>query len=100
RRGLDICDAYQLPGRRIWAYELDWPGHNVSRAGYLFFGSPNERSTAQTPRSCYLYFIAHFAPTAFEDGRCDDEVFFRLARPTPDALDLVKRYAASTELAL
>lgn len=99
-RVLDITSTTHVPGMRIWAYELEWPGHNVTRPGYLFFGSPNERSTAQPPRSFYLYFLAHFSPTPYEDARREDEVFLRLARPAPEAMDSLKRYAAATELSL
>lgn len=99
-RALDITNTVHVPGMRIWAYELDWPRHNVTRPGYLFFGSPNERSTAQPPRTFYVYFLAYFSPTSFEDARRDDEVFFRLARASPEAIEMVTRYAAATELSL
>lgn len=97
-RVLDITSSAHVPGMRIWAYEVEWPRHKVTRPGYLFFGSPNERSTAQPPRTFYLYFLAHFAPKPFEDARREDEVFFRLARPTPDVSERMKRYAAAVEL--
>ena len=35
-----------VPGYRIWEHEIEWQSHKVSRRGYLFFGAPNERSTA------------------------------------------------------
>jgi hypothetical protein len=97
-RVLDTTATTHVPGMLIWPYEVEWPGHRVTRPGYLFFGSPNERSTAQPPRSFYIYFLAHFAPTPFEDARRDDEVFFRLVRPSPDVSQWLKRYAAATEL--
>jgi hypothetical protein len=97
-RILETADTTHVSGMQIWSYQLVWPGHNVTRPGYLFFGSPNERSTAQPPRSFYVYFLAHFAPTAFDDAQRDDEVFFRLARPAPEVLDRLKQYAAATEL--
>lgn len=100
-RILDVNpSSAHVPGMKIWAHELVWPGHNVTRPGYLFFGSPNERSTAQPPRTFYIYFLAHFAPKLFEDARRDDEVFFRLSRPSADVVTRLKRYAAATELTL
>jgi len=99
-RLLDVTGSSHVPGMRIWRYQLPWPGHGVTRPGYLFFGSPNERSTAQPPRTFYIYCLAHFAPTPFEDARRDDEVFFRLARPGEEAIDAIKRYAAANELSL
>lgn len=98
-RVLDVTATPHVPGMRIWRYQVPWPDHGVTRPGYLFFGSPNERSTAQPPRTFYIYFLAHFAPTPFEDARKDDEIFFRLARPTVDVTDAVKCYAAANELA-
>jgi Family of unknown function (DUF6079) len=98
-RVLDVTTSPHVPGMQIWRYQLPWPGHGVTRPGYLFFGSPNERSTAQPPRTFYCYFLAHFAPTPFEDARRDDEVFFRLARPSSEVVSWIKRYAAANELA-
>jgi hypothetical protein len=97
-RVLEMTGSTHVPGMRIWAYEVEWSGHRVKRPGYLFFGSPNERSTAKPPRTFYIYFLAQFAPTPFEDARRDDEVFFRLARPAPEVIDRLKKYAAATEL--
>lgn len=34
----------------IWAYEIPWPPKWVTRPGYLYFGLPNQRSTAQPER--------------------------------------------------
>lgn len=98
-RVLEMASTTHVPGMRIWQHEVEWAGHNVTRPGYLFFGSPNERSTAQPPRTFYIYFLAHFAPTAFEDAKRDDEVILRLARPDEDFAQRVKRYAAAVELA-
>jgi hypothetical protein len=36
-----------VTGYRIWEYEVEWRERRVTRSGYLFFGAPNERSTAQ-----------------------------------------------------
>ena len=37
-------------GYKIWEHELEWRERRASRLGYLFFGAPNERSTAVPPR--------------------------------------------------
>lgn len=67
-----------VTGYRIWQHELEWQDHKSARQGYLFFGSPNERSTAVPPRDFYLYFIQPFDPPPFKDEKKADEVFFRL----------------------
>ena len=99
RRVLEMSDTTHVSGMKIWSYELEWPGHQVTRPGYVFFGSPNERSTAKPPRTFYLYFLAYFAPSAYEDAHRDDEVFFRLERPDEAAVTHLKRYAGAKELA-
>ena len=67
-----------VSGYRIWEHELIWRERKAGRPGYLFFGAPNERSTAQPPRDFYVYFIQPFDPPAFKDEKRDDEVFFIL----------------------
>ena len=43
-----------------------WLDRKASRQGYLFFGPPNERSTAVPPRDFYLYFVQPFRRTALQ----------------------------------
>ena len=81
----------------IWEYQLRWAAKRVTRRGYLFFGAPNERSTAKPPRDFYLYFLQPFDAPAFDDQEKADEVFFRL---TPDDAfkSALKRYAGAVVL--
>ena len=90
-----------VSGYRIWEHELEWREHRAGRSGYLFFGAPNERSTAQPPRDFYLYFLQPYEPPYFKDERKADEVFFRL-KPGDDASfhSAVKLYAGAREMAL
>ena len=71
----------------IWEYQIRWAAKRVTRRGYLFFGAPNERSTAKPPRDFYLYFLQPFdAARTSTDEEKPDEVFFRLtARTTPSS---------------
>jgi len=46
-----------VTGFQIWQYQIEWQARRVERIGYLFFGAPNDRPTAQPPRDFYLYFI-------------------------------------------
>ena len=59
------------------------------RGGYLFFGAPTERSTAQPPRDFYLYFLQPFDPPYFKDEKKADEVFF--SRLRAECLQVVSR---------
>jgi hypothetical protein len=63
--------------------------------GYLFFGAPNDRPTAQPERDFYVYFIQPFSKRKFTDNSLSDEVFFRLT-----ADDDMKRHLSSYASAL
>ncbi|PKL79310.1 MAG: ATPase [Candidatus Melainabacteria bacterium HGW-Melainabacteria-1] len=85
-------------GFKIWQHELEWLSHKASRLGYLFFGAPNERSTAQPPRDFYLYFLQPFNPPSYRNEKKSDEVFFVLSRPDEKFEPLLRNYAAALDL--
>ena len=78
KRVMECQDATYVTGYKIWQHELTWQEHRAARTGYLFFGAPNERSTAVPQRDFYLYFIQPNDPPRFRDDKQSDEVFFRL----------------------
>lgn len=85
---------------RIWEYDkIQWFAHKTFRRGYLFFGAPNERSTAQPPRDYYIYFLHPFAKVQFQDEAKMDEVFFRLEGADDELKKELGLYAAAMELA-
>ena len=92
-------EATYVTGHQIWQYQVEWQDRRVERDGYLFFGAPNDRPTAQPERDFYIYFIQPFEPPRFRDDHKPDEVFFRLKRLD----DAIKRhlsfYAAAQDLA-
>ncbi|MBL8619839.1 MAG: hypothetical protein JNK64_01015 [Myxococcales bacterium] len=87
-----------VSGYRIWEHELEWRERKAGRSGYLFFGAPNERSTAQPPRDFYIYFIQPFEAPFFKDDRKPDEVFFRLTHRAEEFTRALKLYAGAREL--
>jgi hypothetical protein len=87
-----------VSGYRIWEHELEWRERKAGRSGYLFFGAPNERSTAQPPRDFYIYFIQPFEAPYFKDERKPDEVFFRLKHRDEEFDRALKLYAGAREL--
>ncbi len=89
-----------VSGRRIWQYEVPWPERRVTRPGYLFFGTPNERSTAQPPRDFYLYFLQPFETPPFEDECRPDEIFFRLEEWDEIFEQALRTYAGAREMGL
>lgn len=88
-----------VTGYRIWQHELEWRERKAPRLGYLFFGAPNERSTAVPPRDFYLFFIQPLRPPQFKDERKPDEILFRLNTSDDAWSRFLRLYAAATELA-
>ncbi|TVR57519.1 MAG: ATP-binding protein, partial [Candidatus Competibacteraceae bacterium] len=119
KRVMECQDATYVTGYKIWQHELVWQEHKAARSGYLFFGAPNERSTAVPQRDFYLYFIQPNDPPRFKDDKVNDEVFFRLdlkkvrsaecgvreesaprtSDPAQDFMHSLKSYAAALDLA-
>lgn len=93
-----VTNTY-VRGYKIWEHEVEWPDRNVARPGYLFFGAPNQRSTAQPPRDFYLYFLQPFDPPRFQDEKRPDEVFFRLTDVNEDFTQDLRLYAGAREMA-
>ncbi len=99
KRVLECAESTYVPGYNIWQHEVEWRERKVTRPGYLFFGAPNQRSTAQPPREFYLYLLQPYAPPPFSDEQKADEVFFRLARPDEEFETALKLYAGAREMA-
>ena len=100
KRAMECQDSTYVTGYKIWQHELMWLEHNVARTGYLFFGAPNERSTAVPQRDFYLYFIQPHDPPRFKDEKLEDEVFFRLKKTDEIFQSALQRYAAALDLAM
>lgn len=92
-------ESTYVTGHQIWQYQIEWQEHRVDRIGYLFFGAPNDRPTAQPERDFYVYFIQPFEPPRFRDESKADEVFLRL-KGLDDAIKKhLSFYAAAQDLA-
>ncbi len=96
---MECSDDLRYPGFQIWQYQIEWQERRVERLGYLFFGAPNDRPTAQPERDFYIYFIQPFDRPRFTDSQKSDEVFFRLKAPDDDYKRHLSQYAASLDLA-
>ena len=99
RQVMECSDETYVTGFNIWEHELTWLQRKAARNGYLFFGAPNERSTAVPPRDFYLYFVQPFEPPRFKDQEKADEVFFHLAGMDDDFRQTLRAYAAALDLA-
>ena len=99
KRVMECNDVTHATGYKIWQHELIWQERKVARSGYLFFGAPNERSTAVPQRDFYLYFIQPTDPPRFKDDKLSDEVFFRVKATDEEFHASLNCYAASLDLA-
>ena len=99
RRVMECTDETYVTGYRIWEHEVEWRERKAARRGYLFFGAPNERSTAVPPRDFYIYFVQPHEPPRFQDEKKSDEVFFHLSGTDDRFRDTLRSYAAALDLA-
>jgi len=99
RQALNLSDTTYITGHRIWFYELPWDEHKVTRPGYLFFGVPDERSTAQPPRDFYVYVLPPFLDREWHDEERPDEVIFQLMGLDQNFENLVCMYAGARAMA-
>ena len=99
KRVMECTDQTYVTGYKIWQHELEWLERKAARQGYLFFGAPNERSTAVPPRDFYIYFIQPFDPPHFKDERKSDELFLRLSNTDDEFRTALMNYAAALDLA-
>lgn len=99
RRVMECTDQTYVTGYKIWQHEIEWIERKASRQGYLFFGAPNERSTAVPPRDFYIYFIQPFDPPRFKDEMRADELFLYLNHRDEEFDTKLRAYAAALDLA-
>ncbi|MBF0525668.1 MAG: ATP-binding protein [Deltaproteobacteria bacterium] len=99
RRVMECTDHTYVTGYKIWQHELEWLERKVARQGYLFFGAPNERSTAVPQRDFYLYFIQPFGAPYYKDEKKPDELFLHLTSKDDEFRTALQSYAAALDLA-
>lgn len=99
KRVMECQDTTYVTGYKIWQHEIVWQERKAARSGYLFFGAPNERSTAVPQRDFYLYFIQPNDPPRFKDEKLADEVFFKLKGTDEEFTSSLRSYAAALDLA-
>lgn len=95
---ITLDDNTYVTGYKIWRHDLPWEAHRVTRQGYLFFGAPNERSTAQPERDFYIYMLRPYMKTTFKDEQKSDELFFEFKHMDERFNQLLMLYAAAHDL--
>jgi hypothetical protein len=98
KRAIECSDQTYVTNYRIWEHEVEWIERKAARSGYLFFGAPNERSTAVPPRDFYLFFIQPNDPPPYTDEKRADEVFFHLTGADDAFRTSLRNYSAAMEL--
>lgn len=96
---LECSDLPQTEFRNLWGNEIEWQERKTGRMGWLFFGTPRERSTAYPPRDFYLYFIQPFETPKINDDKLPDEVQFFLTGHDQEFKKYLEHYAAAQDLA-
>jgi hypothetical protein len=99
KRVMECTDQTYVTEYKIWQHEIEWLERKAARQGYLFFGAPNERSTAVPSRDFYVYFIQPFDPPRFKDEKRSDELFLRLTNTDEEFRTALQNYAAALDLA-
>jgi len=100
KQAMECSDETYVSGYQIWEHEVEWTDRRAMRQGYLFFGAPNERSTAVPQRDFYLYFLQPYDPPQHKDEKKEDEVLFRLTGADDAFRQTLKVYAAAVDLSL
>ncbi len=95
---LEIKESSYVPGFRIYESELPWPGHGVTRRGYIFLGGSNERSTAHPERDFYIHFRGIYGNGHAELDPKVDEVYFELRKDESAFLEMLKFSAGAAEM--
>ncbi|WP_338472805.1 DUF6079 family protein [Niallia sp. XMNu-256] len=98
KQATEVADNTYVSGYKIWLHEIPWFDRRVKRRGYLFFGAPNERSTAQPERDFYIYMLQPFEEPKFKDEQKEDEIFFRLIKKDDDLIHLLRLYGGACEM--
>lgn len=88
-----------VPGFNIYEHTLNWESRNIFRNGYMFFGTPDDRPTAQPPRDYYIFFIPPYEDEYKNKSTKEDEVFFYFKRHE-EFDNTLKLYAAASEMRL
>jgi len=95
---LECSDLPQSEYPNLWGFEAQWLERKAYRDGWLFFGTPNERSTAYPPKDFYLYFVQPFDTPKFKDEKQQDEVLLHLKHYDDQFVTVLKRFAAASAL--
>lgn len=90
-------DTYRT-GFRIWEHTIEWKSHKTYRNGYIFFGSPNEKSTTHPRQHFYMYFMPIFDESKKKRNHEEDEIYFIMDGLSEEFKNAVTLYGAALAL--
>lgn len=94
----EVLPIKEEPYRRnfhIWTHQIEWQSHKCERAGYIFMGNPNDRSTTQPQQHFYIYFMPIFDPNAKSHQAEVDSVYFLMDRLNEEFKQKVTFYGSA-----
>lgn len=94
-KAMEFDRAVRVNGFDIWEYEIMWESKNIEREGYLFFGGPDDRPTAQPPRDFYIYFMPPYGKVREYNFDREDEVFILLDNTNEEIKELISLYGGA-----
>lgn len=83
---------------KIYRHRIDWKSHKTMLDGYIFFGNPNERSTAQPELQFYIYFMPLFNKAKMAHGDEPDSIYIHVENYSQEFKELLELYASAEEL--
>ncbi|NPD45114.1 DUF6079 family protein [Lentimicrobium sp. S6] len=98
QNNLPLLDKTYRPGFQIWAHDIEWETHKTYRAGYIFFGNPNQKSTTQPRQHFYMYFMPVFDESKKNRNHEEDEIYFIMDGLSREFKDAVSLYGAALAL--
>lgn len=90
-------DPYRT-GFRIYAHELEWQSHRITRSGYIFMGHPNEKSTTHPKQLFYMIFMPIFQADKKQRNEESDEVYFVMDKLSDEFKVIVVKMGAAVSL--
>lgn len=92
---LALRDAYR-PTFKIYRHRIEWAAHRSMVEGYIFMGTPRERSTTHPELNFYIYLLPLFNAERAAYGQEPDSVYFSFAHFTPVLRRALELYAAAS----
>ena len=87
-------DTYRT-GFNIWPHAIEWQSHKCNRAGYIFMGNPNSRSTTHPQQHFYIYFMPIFNDQAKKHDNEIDSVYFIMDELSDEFKNKITLYASA-----